>query len=65
MIGLFRKQARATARQAARKRDASVKSPEDQLASSTGPSWPVRRYGNSQGDGIAADRTACGATSPE
>jgi len=21
----------------------------------------VRRYGNSQGDGIAADRTACGA----
>jgi len=25
----------------------------------------VRRYGNSQGDGIAADRTACGATAFE
>jgi hypothetical protein len=41
-------------------RDAGVKSPGDQLASSTGLK-PVRRYGNSQGDGIAADRTACGA----
>jgi hypothetical protein len=23
--------------------------------------WPVRRYGQVEGDGIAADRTACGA----
>jgi hypothetical protein len=26
---------------------------------------PVRRYEGSQGDGIAADRTACGAMGPK
>src|SRR5437899_954577 len=49
------------ARQAARKRDAQGQVTGRSARVEHRAGLPVRRYGNSQGDGIAADRTACGA----